>query len=402
MRVDVHKLDDLIDLIGELVLERNRLMQLSRDLNLARASSADFGAALNLSTSRLSFITEELQVAGLRTRMVPIETVFKKFPRLVRDVAHLLKKDVMLLLQGEDTELDKTMVELISDPLIHLVRNSLDHGLEMPETRIAAGKPGAGTIRLEARQEGDQIVIIIADDGAGMDPERIARKAIEKGLTTSERVRGMSEKEILEFVFLPGFSTTEKVNDLSGRGVGMDVVRCNLKKLNGTVDINSRLGVGTTIQLRLPLTLAILPLLLVEVADEVYGLPLRSVIETARIRPEEVHWVEGCEVLRLRGQTLPLLRLRQMFDTPSTGSETGDKVVVLGIGERKIAVLVDHLLGQESTVIKPLGAFLHCSANLAGATISGDGRVRLVLDPAGLLSSAIRLATDQLATETIQ
>ena len=397
MRVDVHKLDDLIDLIGELVLERNRLMQLSRDLNLSRISSADFSAALNLSTSRLSFITEELQVAGLRTRMVPIETVFKKFPRLVRDVAHLLKKDVALVIHGEDTELDKTMVELISDPLIHLVRNSLDHGLEMPEARIAAGKPSTGTIRLEARQEGDQIVIIIADDGLGMDPERIARKAIEKRLVTAERVRSMSEKEILEFIFLPGFSTTEQVNDLSGRGVGMDVVRCNLKKLNGTVNISSQLGVGTTIQLRLPLTLAILPLLLVEVADEVYGLPLRSVIETARIRREEVHWVEGSEVLRLRGQTLPLLRLRQMFDTPSVGSETGDKVVVLGIGERKIAVLVDHLLGQESTVIKPLGAFLHRAANLAGATISGDGRVRLVLDPAGLLSSAI-----QLATETIQ
>jgi two-component system chemotaxis sensor kinase CheA len=397
MRVDVHKLDDLIDLIGELVLERNRLMQLSRDLNLARISAADFGAALNLSTSRLSFITEELQVAGLRTRMVPIETVFKKFPRLVRDVAHLLKKDVALVVQGEDTELDKTMVELISDPLIHLVRNSLDHGLEMPEARIAAGKPGTGTIRLEARQEGDQIVIVIADDGAGIDPERIARKAIEKGLATSERVRSMSPKEIFEFIFLPGFSTSEQVNDLSGRGVGMDVVRCNLKKLNGTVDISSQLGLGTTIQLRLPLTLAILPLLLVEVADEVYGLPLRSVIETARIRREEVHWVEGSEVLRLRGQTLPLLRLRQMFDTPPAGSQTGDKVVVLGIGDRKIAVLVDNLLGQESTVIKPLGAFLHRSPNLAGATISGDGRVRLVLDPAGLLSSAI-----QPATETVQ
>jgi two-component system chemotaxis sensor kinase CheA len=396
MRVDVHKLDDLIDLIGELVLERNRLMQLSRDLNLARISAADFSAALNLSTSRLSFITEELQVAGLRTRMVPIETVFKKFPRLVRDVAHLLKKDVALVVQGEDTELDKTMVELISDPLIHLVRNSLDHGLEMPEARIAAGKPGTGTIRLEARQEGDQIVIIIADDGAGMDPERIARKAVEKGLASAERVRSMSEKEIFEFIFLPGFSTAEQVNDLSGRGVGMDVVRCNLKKLNGTVHISSRLGSGTTIQLRLPLTLAILPLLLVEVADEVYGLPLRSVIETARIRREEVHWVEGFEVLRLRGQTLPLLRLRQMFDTPSAGSETGDKVVVLGVGERKIAVLVDHLLGQESTVIKPLGAFLHRAANLAGATISGDGRVRLVLDPAGLLSSAIHLATETI------
>lgn len=388
MRVDVRKLDELINLIGELVLERNRLTQLSRDLTLGRVNAEDLDSSLNQSTARLSFITEELQSAGLRTRMVPIDAVFRKFPRLVRDVARTLNKEVDLQLRGEDTELDKTMVELIGDPLVHLVRNSLDHGLEMPEVRAAAGKPRAGTIRLEASQEGDQIVIIVADDGAGIDPERIARKAVEKELVTAERVRTLSKREVLDFIFLPGFSTAEKVNDLSGRGVGMDVVRSNLKRLNGTVDLDSFLGLGTTIRLKLPLTLAILPVLLVEVAREIYALPLRAVIETARIQPSEVHQVEGREVLQLRGETLPLLRLGRMFEVRATEGDLGDKVVVLGIGEKRVAVLVDHLVGQESTVIKPLSAFLHHSANLAGATISGDGRVRLVLDPAGLLSSA--------------
>lgn len=389
MRVDVRKLDELINLIGELVLERNRLMRLSRDLNLKRLTGPDLDSALNQSAARLSFITEELQAAGLRTRMVPIETLFRKFPRMVRDTAHLLNKEVELVLQGEDTELDKTMVELIGDPLVHLIRNSLDHGLEPPDARMAAGKPRMGTILLEAKQEGDQITILIHDDGAGIDPARIARKAIEKGFTTSERVRTMTPGEIMDFVFMPGFSTAEKVNDLSGRGVGMDVVRSNLKKLNGTIDLESVLGQGTTVRLRLPLTLAVLPVLLVEAADEIYGLPLRSVIETARIPRREIHVIEGGEVLRLRGEVLPLLRLSSIFRTPSSSdSDPQLNIVILGIAEKRVALAVDRLIGQESTVIKPLGNFLRGASTLAGATISGDGRVRLVLDPAGLLQSA--------------
>ncbi len=389
MRVDVRKLDELINLIGELVLERNRLMRLSRDLNLKRLAGPDLDSAINQSAARLSFITEELQAAGLRTRMVPIETLFRKFPRMVRDTAHLLNKDVELAIRGEDTELDKTMVELIGDPLVHLIRNSLDHGLEPPEARVAAGKPGTGTILLEAKQEGDQITILIHDDGAGIDPARIARKAVEKGFATSERVRTMTPGEIMDFVFMPGFSTAEKTSDLSGRGVGMDVVRSNLKKLNGTIELESVPGQGTTVRLRLPLTLAVLPVLLVEAADEIYGLPLRSVIETARIPRREIHVIEGGEVLRLRGEVLPLLRLSGIFHTPS--SSEGDpqlNVVILGIAEKRVALAVDRLIGQESTVIKPLGSFLRGASTLAGATISGDGRVRLVLDPAGLLQSA--------------
>ena len=389
MRVDVRKLDELINLVGELVLERNRLYQLSRELSMGRLEMQDLTEAFSQSTARLSFITEELQAAGLRARMVPIDTVFRKFPRLVRDVAHNLKKEVDLLVSGEDTELDKTMVEMIGDPLVHLVRNSLDHGLELPDVRESAGKPREGTIRLEARQEGDQIIISVADDGAGIDPARIAKKAMEKGLVTADRLRTMTTREILDFVFLPGFSTAEKISDLSGRGVGMDVVRSNLTKLNGTIELESKLGAGTTVFLRLPLTLAILPVLLVEVGNEIYALPLRSVVETARIRATELHRFEGSELLHLRGETVPLLRLRQIFKVQYRADEKGsDKVVILGIGERRFALLVDNLIGQESTVIKPLGSYLHHCSGIAGATISGDGRVRLVLDPADLLASA--------------
>ena len=389
MRVDVRKLDELIDLVGELVLERNRLFQLSRELSMGRLEMQHLTEAFSQSTARLSFITKELQAAGLRARMVPIDTVFRKFPRLVRDVAHNLKKEVDLLVSGEDTELDKTMVEMIGDPLVHLVRNSLDHGLELPDVRESAGKPRKGTIRLEARQEGDQIIISVADDGAGIDPARIAKKAMEKGLVTADRLRTMTTREILDFVFLPGFSTAEKISDLSGRGVGMDVVRSNLTKLNGTIELESKLGAGTTVFLRLPLTLAILPVLLVEVGNEIYALPLRSVVETARIRATELHRFEGSELLHLRGETVPLLRLRQIFKVQYRADEKGsDKVVILGIGERRFALLVDNLIGQESTVIKPLGSYLHHCSGIAGATISGDGRVRLVLDPADLLASA--------------
>jgi two-component system chemotaxis sensor kinase CheA len=400
MRVEACKLDDLINLIGELVLERNRLLQLTRDLASEKMPVAEASPLLIESSARLSYITEELQSAGLKTRMVFIETVFRKFPRLVRDVAANLGKEVDLVLLGEDTELDKTMVELIGDPLVHLVRNSLDHGIEMPEVREKAGKPRRGTIRLDAAQEGDQIVISISDDGGGIDPERVGRKAVEKGLVAAEHLRGLSHREILEFIFLPGFSTAEKTTDLSGRGVGMDVVRSNLKKLNGSVEIDSVSSKGTTIKLRLPLTLAILPVLLVKVEKEVYALPLRSVVETAQINPKHVHNVEGSEVLWLRDETLPLLRLDQIFAMPvrlgardsampvsEVSADDSRKVVILGVAEKRFALMVDHLIGQESTVIKPLGAYLHGCSSLAGATISGDGQVRLVLDPTGLLQN---------------
>jgi two-component system chemotaxis sensor kinase CheA len=393
MRVDVRKLDDLINLVGELVLERNRLVRLHHDLSSGVLDGSAFEMAFGQSTARLSFVTEELQIASLKTRMVPIESVFRKFPRLVRDVARSVNKQAQLVLEGQDTEIDRTMVELIADPLVHLVRNSLDHGIEPPEIREQAGKPREGTIRLDASQEGDQIVIRISDDGAGINPDRILAKAVEKGLVSADRARTLSQREILDFIFLPGFSTAQKVNDLSGRGVGMDVVRSNLQKLNGLVELESEVGRGTTFRLRVPLTLAILSVLLVEVSEEVYALPLRSVLETVCVRAHEIHRVEGREVLQLSGETVALLRLRKMIGLSNPNPESAQKAVVLGIGRRRVALLVDRLIGQESTVIKPLGVYLHGNAQLAGATISGDGRVRLVLDPAGLLAAASALAS---------
>ena len=390
MRVDVHKLDELINLIGELVLERNRLVQVSRDLTAGRLDAEKLEDALTQTTARVTFLTEELHVAGLKTRMVPIDTVFKKFPRIVRDLAHSLHKEVELVVSGQDTELDKTMVELVGDPLVHLVRNSLDHGLEKPEVRVAAGKTPNGTLRLEAREEGDQIVISITDDGAGIDPERIARKAVEKGLVTSDRVRTLSKREILDFIFLPGFSTKEVASDVSGRGVGMDVVHTNVKNMNGTVELESTLGQGTSVTLRLPLTMAILPVLSVKVGREIYGLPMRTVIETLRVESGQIHTVEGCEAIHVRGKTIPLIRLSEALCVADVkeNDKVCRKLVIVGLGTRRVAFLVDDLVGAEATVIKPLDALSRKSIGIAGATVGGDGLVRLLLDPASLVAEA--------------
>ncbi|MGB9333954.1 MAG: chemotaxis protein CheA [Candidatus Acidiferrales bacterium] len=388
IRVDVTKLDELINLVGELVLERNRLMHLSRSFSEHRSADDRFESSLLQCAARLSFITDELQTAGLRTRMVPVEAIFRRFPRMVRDLAGALGKEVELVIQGEDTELDKTVAEQIVDPLVHLLRNSLDHGVELPAARVERGKPARGTVRVEARQEGDNIVIEIEDDGAGMDHNRIARKAIEKGVISQDQLATMSHREILDLIFLPGFSLAEKVSDVSGRGVGMDVVRSNMKKLNGAVEIDSELGKGSCIRLRLPLTLAILPVLLVSAAQETYALPLRSVVETIRIRAAEVHRANGTDMLRLRDRMIPVCWLHQAIGLPSESRHQDAllRVVVLAAGQRRIGLVVDQLVGQEETVIKSISSHLHNVPGLAGATISGDGEVRLILDPAGLLS----------------
>ena len=386
MRVDVRKLDELVNLVGELVLERNRLTQISREVCLGRLSGEGLSSALSQSTTRLSFITEELQSSSLKTRMVPMETLFRRFPRMVRDVANALGKTVKLELRGEDTELDRTMVEQIADPLIHLVRNSLDHGIERTEERASTGKTRFGLIRLEACQQSDQIVISISDDGAGINLDRVKEKALEKGVVSHERLQSMSRREQLELIFAPGLTTAQNVSNISGRGVGMDVVRSNITRINGTVEIDSTPGKGTTIYLRVPLTMAILPVLLIESGSETYGIPLRSVLKTLRIEQSQIHRVEGQEVLHMPGETLPLLRLQTIFKIQGEDRPAGAaRVVVVTIGQKRLGVVVDRLLGQESTVIKPFSARLAHSRCIAGATISGDGRVRLVLDPAGLL-----------------
>lgn len=387
MRVDVRKLDELLNLTGELVLERNRLLQLAKQISTGTSDGRGADSPLMQSAARLSFITEELQTAGLRTRMVPIQTVFARFPRLVRDLAASLHKEVELQVHGQETEIDKTMVELISDPLVHLVRNSLDHGIELPSDRERVGKPRVGKITLQAIQDGDQILISVADDGAGIDPGRVVAKAIEKGMITPERASSLNKREALELIFLPGFSTVDKATNLSGRGVGMDVVRSNLKKLNGSIEVDSEPGECTVIRLRLPLTLAVLPVLLVEVAEETYALPLRSIVETLRFVPGNVHRFEGREVVCLRSEMLPLVRLEKLLSSQGRGVDQENKKL-MALGETQVALLVDRLLGQESTVVKPLTCALNQCAGIAGATLGGDGRVRLVLDPAGLRASA--------------
>jgi two-component system, chemotaxis family, sensor kinase CheA len=387
IRVDVMKLDELVNLTGELVLERNRITQLTRDYASRRFSEEQFEGALGQSSSRLSFITEELQAASLKTRMVPIDVVFRKFPRMVRDLSNTLGKEVNLVVRGEDTELDRTIIEEISDPLVHLIRNSLDHGIESPAIREANKKPRKGTLRLEARPEGDFILVLVTDDGGGINPERVAAKAVARGIVTRERADTMERREILDLIFLPGFSTAEKTSDVSGRGVGMDVVRTNMKKLNGTVGLDSELGRGTTITLKLPLTLAILPVLLVRVGEDTYALPLRSVMEILRVDESQVHASEGGEILHVRDQIIPLGRVARLLrqDQKKKATDGRLRVVVLQLGEQKMGLVVDDFLGQEETVIKPLGAQLGHIPGVAGGTISGEGNIRLILDPAGLV-----------------
>jgi two-component system chemotaxis sensor kinase CheA len=390
MRVDVAKLDNLINMVGELALERNRLLQLSRSIGTQNLTLAELGEQLSRSTTRLSFITEELQTAGLKTRMLPIDTVFRKLPRIVRDLSRQLGKEVDLEIQGGETELDRIMAEQLGDPLIHLIRNSMDHGVETPDQREAAGKKRVGTIRVEARTEGDHIVVGISDDGAGIDPDRIARKALEKGVVSPEQLRSMERREILELIFLPGFSTRDAASDISGRGVGMDVVNSNLKRINGSVELDSTPGEGTCVTLKLPLTMVIFPVLFFQVARETYGVPMRSVVETLRVSSEQIHVVEGRDVLHSNGRTLPLLRLQRILCVPGEERQdcAGSKAVIAGLGSRRIALLVDRLVGEEATVIKPLSNVFGRCPGVAGATISGDGSVRLLLDVPALVGMA--------------
>lgn len=387
VRVDVKRLDDLMNQVGELVLERNRMMQLNTDFN--DGGDDTFGEEFGKLSKRISFVTSELQMQVLKMRMIPVEKVFKKFPRIVRNLARDLGKEVDLLVFGEETELDRSVVDEIGDPLIHLIRNALDHGLETPDERMAAGKPRKGTLVLSAAHEGNQIVISIKDDGKGIDPERIARKAKEKGLITDEQLAAMGQREILDLIFLPGFSTKEKATDLSGRGVGMDVVRTNIKKLNGIIDIRSELGQGSEFILKLPLTLAIIQSLLVEVEDETYSIPLAAVLETLRVEEREFHTIGGQEVLKLRDSVLPLMRLQKIFNVaPSERSRVACYVVVVGVAEKRVGLVVSRLLGQQEVAIKSLGKYLANLPGIAGSTILGDGRVTLIIDPAGLMENS--------------
>jgi two-component system chemotaxis sensor kinase CheA len=386
VRVDVKRLDDLMNQVGELVLERNRMIQLNQDLQGGSSDQVLFGEEFAKLAKRMSFVTSELQMQVLKMRMIPVEKVFKKFPRIVRSLARDLGKEVDLQIFGEETELDRSVVDEIGDPLIHLIRNAMDHGLETPDDRTNAGKPRTGILVLAAVHEGNSIIISIKDDGRGIDTDRVGRKAIEKGLITEEQLAAMSQREMFDLIFLPGFSTKDQASDLSGRGVGMDVVKTNIKKLNGLIEIKSEQGLGSEFILRLPLTLAIIQSLLVEVEGEIYSIPLASVLETLRVDQREFHVIGGQEVLKLRDMVLPLIRLEQVFRVQRR-QEQDDfcYIVVIGSADKRVGLVVTRLVGQQEVAIKSLGKYLANVTGIAGSTILGDGRVALIVDPVGMI-----------------
>jgi len=386
VRVDVKRLDDLMNQVGELVLERNRMIQINLDLQQGEADKPEFNEEFGKLTKRMSFVTSELQMQVLKMRMLPVDKVFKKFPRIVRSMARDLGKEVELQIFGEETELDRSVVDEIGDPLIHLIRNAMDHGLETPDVRLAAGKSRCGTLVLSAVHEGNQIIISIKDDGNGIDTERVGRKAVEKGLVTEEQLAAMSQRELFDLIFLPGFSTKDKASDLSGRGVGMDVVKTNIKKLNGLIEIKSEKGRGSEFILRLPLTLAIIQSLLVDVEGEVYSIPLSSVLESLRVDQRQFHLIGNREILKLRDMVLPLVRLENIFGVVRQ-NERSDfcYVVVVGTAEKRMGLVVSRLVGQQEVAIKSLGKYLANIPGIAGSTILGDGRVALIIDPVGLV-----------------
>ncbi|GAA8343361.1 chemotaxis histidine kinase/response regulator CheAY2 [Helicobacter pylori] len=388
VRVDVRRLDHLMNLIGELVLGKNRLIRIYSDVE-ERYDGEKFLEELNQVVSSISAVTTDLQLAVMKTRMQPVGKVFNKFPRMVRDLSRELGKSIELIIEGEETELDKSIVEEIGDPLIHIIRNSCDHGIELLEERRRLNKPETGKVQLSAYNEGNHIVIKISDDGKGLDPVMLKEKAIEKGVISERDAEGMSDREAFNLIFKPGFSTAKVVSNVSGRGVGMDVVKTNIEKLNGIIEIDSEVGVGTTQKLKIPLTLAIIQALLVGVQEEYYAIPLSSVLETVRISQDEIYTVDGKSVLRLRDEVLSLVRLSDIFKVDAILESNSDVyVVIIGLADQKIGVIVDYLIGQEEVVIKSLGYYLKNTRGIAGATVRGDGKITLIVDVGAMMDMA--------------
>jgi len=377
VRVDVSRLDHVMNLVGELVLVRNRLSNLGEQLK---------DEELQSTVANLDLVTSDLQMGVMQTRMQPIRKVFSRFPRLARDLARSLNKEIELTLHGEETDLDKNLVEALADPLVHLVRNAMDHGIEPPEVRAAAGKPRTGQVELSAEQEGDHIVIRISDDGAGIDAEALRQKAVERGLITEEVAARLSRHECFDLMMLPGLSSREEVSNISGRGVGMDVVKTRISELNGNVEIDSERGKGTTFKVQVPLTLAILPALMVRLRKRRFAFPLSHVVEVFFLEPDSVRQIEGRDVIMVRGKPLPLVFLGNFMGlADGVGESERGYVVVLQVGSDKIGYVTDEVLGQEEVVIKPLGALLQGLSGFAGATITGDGHIALIIDINGLM-----------------
>lgn len=378
VRVDTKRLDDIMNMVGELVLVRNRLVRLG--LN-------NIDEEISKAVANLDVVTADLQMAVMKTRMQPIKKVFGRFPRVVRDLARNLKKEVDLELIGEDTDLDKNLVEALADPLVHLVRNAVDHGIESPAARENKGKSRVGHIVLSAQQEGDHIVLSISDDGAGMDPDRLRMKAVEKGLLDEDTAARLSDVEAFNLIFHPGFSTKDEISDVSGRGVGMDVVKTKISQLNGSIDISSEKDRGSIFAIKVPLTLAIMPTLMIMLGQQTFALPLVSVNEIFHMDVSKKNIVDGQDVIIVREKALPLFYLKRWLVTQHSARPHSDNahVVIVSVGTKKVGFVVDQLIGQEEVVIKPLGAMLQGTPGIAGATITGDGRIALILDVPSML-----------------
>lgn len=384
IRVDIKRLDNVLNLVGELVLGRNRLMRLAGDLEV-KYEDDQIASAIRETTSNINLVTTDLQIAVMKTRMQPIGRVFNKFTRMVRDLARMKNKEIELTLIGEDTELDKTIIEEIGDPLVHLIRNSVDHGIETSDVRVQMGKDPKGRLELSAYHQGNNIFITIEDDGRGIDPNVLREKAVEKGIMSREEAAGMNDKDILNVIFMPGFSTAKEITDVSGRGVGMDVVKTNVAKLNGSIDIDTEIGTGTRITVSLPLTLAIIQALMVEAGKEIYALPLSTVTEILRVDADEIKTVDKKEVIYVRNTVFPLARLSNLLDKPSECSER-PYIVLITMGEKHVGIMVDALHGQEEIVIKSMGEYLSNTKGIAGATVTGNGQVVLILDIMGIFA----------------
>ncbi|MEB5228837.1 chemotaxis protein CheA [Pseudomonas aeruginosa] len=382
VRVDTARLDEIMNMVGELVLVRNRLVRLG-------LNSGD--EAMAKAVANLDVVTGDLQMSVMKTRMQPIKKVFGRFPRLVRDLARNMKKEINLELVGEETDLDKNLVEALADPLVHLVRNAVDHGIESPEEREAAGKPRVGQVVLSAEQEGDHILLMITDDGKGMDAEVLRNKAVEKGLLERDAADRLTDLECYNLIFAPGFSTKTEISDVSGRGVGMDVVKTKISQLNGTVNVFSQKGSGSKIVIKVPLTLAIMPTLMVMLGSQAFAFPLVNVNEIFHLDLSRTNVVDGQEVVIVRDKALPLFYLKRWLVPSAAHEEQGEgHVVILSVGTQRIGFVVDQLVGQEEVVIKPLGKMLQGTPGMAGATITGDGRIALILDVPSMLKRYAR------------
>ena len=376
VRVDIEKLDTLMNLMGELVINKVRLEQIGQTHRMSD---------LMETLEQMDRVTGDLQNIVMKVRMVPVSAVFNRFPRMVRDVSKELGKEINLTIEGEETELDRTVIDEIGDPIMHLLRNSLDHGVESPDAREAKGKSRVGEVGLIARHEGNNVVIMITDDGAGIDADKIRRKAVEKGMISQSEADSLDDADAVRLIFLPGFSTAEQITDISGRGVGMDVVRSKIEALSGHVDVETHIDEGSIFKIKLPLTLAIIQAMLVRVQEEMYAIPLTSIDSTINIEPTDIQTVQNKEVIVLRGEIIPIIRMEEALQVPHTKDSDEHFVVVVHAGEAKAGIVVDNLIGQQEIVIKTLGNLFAGLKLFGGATVLGDGRVALILDVATMI-----------------